>query len=104
MAARTIGEQIHPEHSTHPEIGRRLPPLHDPPSFHIGMSPHSNVKRINLPGRDRKRTRLNTSYSCASSMQTSAIKQKTNKLNNYTRVSTTITHLSHKQHTHTPHL
>src|SRR3546814_20697834 len=51
MAARTIGEQIHPEHSTHPEIGRRLPPLHDPPSFLIGMSPHSNVKRIDLPGR-----------------------------------------------------
>src|SRR3546814_20822759 len=29
----------------------RLPPLHDPPSFLIGMSPHSNVKRIDLPGR-----------------------------------------------------
>src|SRR3546814_9916311 len=51
MAARTIGEQIHPEHSTHPEIGLRLPPLHDPPSFLIGMSTHSNVKRIDLPGR-----------------------------------------------------
>src|SRR3546814_7491536 len=46
MAARTIGEQIHPEHSTHPELGRRLPPLHDPPSFLNGLRSEEHTSEV----------------------------------------------------------